>query len=80
MTFTPDPITPEQAKANFIEEWKNEVRAERNRLLAETDYIHLPDVSVNHIFKADMIAYRQSLRDIPSTVEAYLSLGAICVR
>ena len=50
MTFTPDPITPEQAKVNFIEEWKNEVRAERNRLLAETDYIHLPDVSVNNIF------------------------------
>jgi len=72
-SFTPDPITPEQAKANFIAEWKNEVRAERNRLLAETDYIHLPDVTVDDTFKANMIAYRQSLRDIPSTVDTYLS-------
>ena len=71
--FTPDPITEEQAKANFIAEWKNEVRVERNRLLAETDYIHLPDVTVSDTFKTNMIAYRQSLRDIPSTVDAYLS-------
>ena len=71
--FTPDPTTPEQDKANFIAEWKNEVRAERNRLLAETDYIHLPDVTVNDTFKAEMNTYRQALRDIPSTVDTYLS-------
>ena len=70
--FSPDPITEEQAKANFIAEWKNEVRAERNRLLAETDYIHLPDVTVSDTFKAERITYRQALRDIPSTVDAYL--------
>lgn len=71
--FTPDPITPEQAKANFIEEWKNEVREERDKLLAKTDYIHLPDVTVTDTFKSDMIAYRQALRDIPSTVDDYLN-------
>ena len=73
MTFTPDPITAEQAKANFIEEWKNEVREERDKLLAKTDYIHLPDVTVTDTFKSDMIAYRQALRDIPSTVDDYLN-------
>ena len=63
--FTPDPITEEQAKANFIAEWKNEVRVERNRLLAETDYIHFPDVTVSDTFKAEMNTYRQALRDLP---------------
>ena len=57
MTCTPDPITPEQDRANFIAEWK----------------IHLPDVTVSDTFKTNMIAYRQSLRDIPSTVDTYLS-------
>lgn len=71
--FLPDPATEEQVKANFIAQWKYEVRMERNRLLAETDYIHLPDVTVSDTFKTEMNTYRQSLRDIPSTVDAYLS-------
>lgn len=38
------------------------LREERNRRLAETDYLALAD----HTLSADMTAYRQSLRDLPS--------------
>lgn len=54
--------------------WKNECmamcRAERDKLLAETDWIHLPDVTVTEEYKTDMITYRQQLRDFPATFEA----------
>jgi len=39
------------------------LRAERNRLLAETDYLGLPDLGG---FSAEMTAYRQALRDLPA--------------
>lgn len=39
-----------------------EVRAQRNRLLAETDYLALSDLTLS----SDMAAYRQALRDVPS--------------
>ena len=38
-----------------------EVRAERNRRLAETDFHALSDVSMSD----EMTAYRQALRDVP---------------
>ena len=63
--FSPDPITEEQAKANFIAEWKNEVRAERNRLLADTDYFALSDVTLAD----NMKTYRQQLRDLTSGLD-----------
>tara|TARA_R100001591_G_C4305936_1_gene171654 strand:+ start:600 stop:890 length:291 start_codon:yes stop_codon:yes gene_type:complete len=59
----------EQTKRNSdIAAWNNgafdramkELRAERNSLLAETDYLALSD----HTLSADMSAYRQELRDI----------------
>ena len=40
----------------------NEVRAERNQLLAETDFHALADVTMSD----EMIAYRQALRDVPA--------------
>ena len=39
-----------------------EVRGQRNRLLAETDYLALSDSTLT----SDMAAYRQALRDVPS--------------
>ena len=71
--FTPDPTSPEQDKANFIASWKIAGPKQRDKRLAETDYIHLPDVTVSDTFKANMITYRQTLRDIPSTVDAHLN-------
>ena len=39
-----------------------DLRTKRNQLLAETDYLALAD----HTLSADMTAYRQALRDLPS--------------
>tara|TARA_R100001510_G_C7626712_1_gene186435 strand:+ start:1008 stop:1289 length:282 start_codon:yes stop_codon:yes gene_type:complete len=39
-----------------------DLRAKRNRLLAETDYLALSDNTLSD----DMKTYRQSLRDLPS--------------
>lgn len=44
-------------------EWAKVLRSERNKLLAETDYLGLPDLGG---FSAEMIAYRQALRDLPA--------------
>jgi hypothetical protein len=40
-----------------------ELRAKRNQLLAETDYLGLPDLGG---FTPEMAAYRQALRDLPA--------------
>ena len=40
-----------------------ELRAERNRRLAETDYLLLPDVMKP---SGKLLAYRQDLRDLPT--------------
>ena len=42
-----------------------QVRAERDRLLAETDYLALSDVTMSDAWKT----YRQSLRDITNGVD-----------
>tara|TARA_B100001248_G_C27150868_1_gene348946 strand:- start:60 stop:353 length:294 start_codon:yes stop_codon:yes gene_type:complete len=73
MTFQEHNITPEEDKANFIANWKYEVRNKRNALIAETDWIHLPDVTVSDSYKAALLTYRQQLRDMPAQVDDYLS-------
>ena len=40
----------------------NEIRAKRNSLLAETDYLALSDTTLS----SDMATYRQALRDVTS--------------
>ena len=42
-------------------QWK-ELRQERNRLIAETDYLALSDSTLT----TEMATYRQALRDLPS--------------
>lgn len=44
------------------------IRAKRSALLAETDYTQLPDSPLSAEKKAQYAAYRQALRDIPSTM------------
>ena len=41
------------------------MRAKRNRLLAETDFYALSDVTMSE----DMTNYRQALRDLPSGLD-----------
>jgi hypothetical protein len=45
-----------------VEQMK-ELRRQRNQLLAETDYLGLPDLGG---FTPEMAAYRQALRDLPA--------------
>jgi len=50
------------------------LRAERNRLLAETDWWANTDITMS----AEHTAYRQALRDLPSTQTAVMdSFGGI---
>lgn len=46
------------------EERAEDVRMKRNKLIAETDYLVLPDFPVNEYYRNAIIAYRQTLRDI----------------
>ena len=60
----------ETARDNEETAWANaaparalaELRAKRTRLLAETDFYALSDVTMS----SDMTTYRQALRDLPS--------------
>ena len=48
---------------NIAPVWRLEqLRNERNRRLAETDYFGMPDV----VMTDEMAAYRQALRDLPA--------------
>lgn len=51
----------EQAQLEAEQPWVD-LRAERNRLLAETDYLALADVTLTD----EMRTYRQALRDLPA--------------
>lgn len=65
-----DPATPEQVAAEWKAFCMNMCREERDKLLTATDYIHMPDVSVSDEFRADVLAYRQELRDFPAVFSA----------
>ena len=66
--FSPDITQPteaeiqaEIARLEAEQPWK-ELRQERNRLIAETDYLALSDNTMSD----EMKAYRQALRDLPA--------------
>ena len=72
----------EQTKRNSdIAAWNNgafdramkELRAERNLLLAETDYLALSDQTLS----ADMNTYRQELRDITNGLTTVEEVNAV---
>lgn len=43
-----------------------QVRAKRDRLIAETDYLAMSDYPLSDEDKAAVMAYRQALRDVPT--------------
>lgn len=47
-----------------VEQWESSVRAERDSLLAESDYFVMPDYPASEKDLGDVRQYRQSLRDI----------------
>jgi len=54
-------IQAEIARLEAEQPWK-ELRQQRNRLIAETDYLALSDATMTD----DMTTYRQALRDLPA--------------
>jgi len=53
--------TAEQLEAERLEQAAEQVRNERDRLLAETDFMALSDVTMPQA----VVDYRQALRDVP---------------
>ena len=47
------------------EEYAAEARAKRNTLVAETDYLAMPDYPLPEEKRQAVLAYRQALRDVP---------------
>ena len=60
----PEPTNVELEAAFHIYNW-DRAREERNRLLAETDFYALSDVTMS----AEMATYREALRDLPASTE-----------
>ena len=58
-----------EADFNSARKWEN-VRAERDRLLANSDFSQLSDAPGSASNKTSWAAYRQDLRDIPATYAA----------
>ena len=54
-------IAAEKIRITEKRNW-NELRQQRNRLIAETDYLALSDSTLS----AEMATYRQALRDLPA--------------
>lgn len=47
------------------DDYATEAREKRNQLIAETDYLAMPDYPLDDEKKAAVFAYRQALRDVP---------------
>jgi hypothetical protein len=47
------------------EEYATEAREKRNALIAETDYMAMPDYPLSEEKRQAVLAYRQALRDVP---------------
>jgi len=62
-----------QRRAKTFEEAIQELRAERNSKLAETDYLALSDQTLS----ADMTTYRQQLRDITNGLTTVDEVNAV---
>lgn len=64
-----DIITAEQREAEAIETAWKDFRSERDRLLAETDWVILRNLETSEPVPQKWLDYRQSLRDLTNTIE-----------
>lgn len=55
---------PKKTEEEKLNELATTVRSKRNSLLAETDYLLMPDYSISEEYLARIKKYRQELRDI----------------
>ncbi|MGM6736604.1 tail fiber assembly protein [Vibrio parahaemolyticus] len=53
-------------EAEKTETWRL-TRIQRDKLITETDWTQIPDAQISDEKKAEFLAYRQALRDIPQT-------------
>ncbi len=60
----PEPTEDDLESALLASKW-SDIREQRNKLLAETDFYALSDVTMSDA----MATYRQALRDLPASVE-----------
>jgi hypothetical protein len=72
-----DTTVPKPTKEELLEKWEHvkvkipwkPLRQERNRRLAEVDWIFTSDYDLSVSDHAAWMAYRKALRDLPSTTE-----------
>jgi hypothetical protein len=77
IALTPQEIIQRQAdeaawlasQPSPLEVAMKDLRAKRNKLLADTDYTQLPDVGFNAAERNAYMIYRQALRDITNNIE-----------
>ena len=56
---------PEKTEAEKLAEAEEQVRAQRNSLIAATDFLMASDYPISDEDRAAVAAYRQALRDVP---------------
>lgn len=61
-------FSEEEIVAAIDQQRLGEVRAERNRRIAASDWTQMPDAPLNAKQKSAWAAYRQALRDLPAQV------------
>ena len=75
------PIPKEQIEALFpIVEFEmalDELRAKRNKLLADTDYIVTMNLEAGNTIPAEWVTYRQSLRDLTNGLTTIEQVNAV---
>lgn len=68
LTDFPDAPVPEMSTHNpddqATEQFEEEIRSQRNDLLAQTDYLVMPDYPLSDSERVSIEQYRQALRDI----------------
>ena len=57
-------VAPKKTEEQKLNELATAIRSKRNLLLAETDYLLMPDYPISEEYLARIKKYRQELRDI----------------
>ena len=65
--LTADEIAANEARADAQDQDLTFVRVQRNGLLAASDWTQLDDAPLTDEQKAEWVAHRQDLRDLPAT-------------
>lgn len=64
-----------EINASLLENNMPWIRAERDKLLVESDWTLRPEINISESKAAEWASYRQALRDFPSTITAEMLKG-----